>query len=126
MVAEVALAVVLLCCALLLVRSFLALHHVSLGFDPKQLLTGRVDSGIDSEPDAVDSKEAFDGKTPRIRAGSAHLPSRLGLGVSLKRKYGGPAPVQTHEGAEIPPRRRVGHRSIKDNACDIQQHVCSP
>lgn len=37
--AEVALAVVLLCGAVLLIRSFSALHSVSLGFDPSQLLT---------------------------------------------------------------------------------------
>jgi putative ABC transport system permease protein len=37
--AEVALAVVLLCGAVLLIRSFSALHGASLGFDPNQLLT---------------------------------------------------------------------------------------
>lgn len=36
---EVALAVVLLCGALLLIRSFAAMHNVSLGFDPHHLLT---------------------------------------------------------------------------------------
>jgi hypothetical protein len=37
--AEVALAVVLVCGAVLLVRSFSALRSVSLGFDPNQVLT---------------------------------------------------------------------------------------
>ncbi|HEY7333898.1 MAG TPA: ABC transporter permease [Bryobacteraceae bacterium] len=37
--AEVAIAVVLLCGAVLLIRSFAAMHSVSLGFDPKNLLT---------------------------------------------------------------------------------------
>jgi predicted permease len=38
-VAEVATAVVLLCGSLLLIRSFVALHNVDLGFDPRQVLT---------------------------------------------------------------------------------------
>ena len=40
--AEVAIAVVLLCGALLLIRSFAAMHSVSLGFDPNNLLTMEV------------------------------------------------------------------------------------
>jgi putative ABC transport system permease protein len=40
--AEVAIAVVLLCGALLLIRSFVALHNVSLGFDPGRILTMEV------------------------------------------------------------------------------------
>jgi len=40
--AEVAIAVVLLCGAALLIRSFAAMHHVSLGFDPDNLLTMEV------------------------------------------------------------------------------------
>jgi putative ABC transport system permease protein len=40
--AEVAIAVVLLCGAVLLMRSFAAMHSVSLGFDPNQLLTMEV------------------------------------------------------------------------------------
>jgi putative ABC transport system permease protein len=40
--AEVALAVVLLCGAALLIRSFAAMHAVSLGFDPRNLLTMEV------------------------------------------------------------------------------------
>jgi putative ABC transport system permease protein len=37
--AETALAVLLVCGALLLLRSFVALHHVNLGFNPRHLLT---------------------------------------------------------------------------------------
>jgi putative ABC transport system permease protein len=37
--AEVAMAIALLCGAMLLMRSFAAMHHVSLGFDPHNLLT---------------------------------------------------------------------------------------
>ena len=39
---EVAMAVVLLCGAVLLIRSFVALHNVSLGFDPHNVLTMEV------------------------------------------------------------------------------------
>jgi quercetin dioxygenase-like cupin family protein len=46
----------------------------------------------------VDSKEPFDAKPPMIRAGSADLPSRPGLGVSLKRKYGGQQPYKSTKG----------------------------
>ena len=37
--AEVTIAVVLLCGAVLLIRSFIAMHRVELGFDPRQMLT---------------------------------------------------------------------------------------
>ena len=40
--AEVSLAVVLLCGAVLLIRSFAVLHHVSLGFDSSHLLTAEI------------------------------------------------------------------------------------
>ena len=40
--AEVAIAVVLLCGAVLLIRSFAAMHNMSLGFDPHNLLTMQV------------------------------------------------------------------------------------
>src|SRR5579862_8309906 len=40
--AEVTIAVVLMCGAVLLIRSFVALHNVSLGFDPHNLLTMEV------------------------------------------------------------------------------------
>jgi putative ABC transport system permease protein len=40
--AELAIAVVLLCSALLLIRSFAALHTIALGFDPQNLLTMQV------------------------------------------------------------------------------------
>jgi predicted permease len=42
MAAEVGIAVVLLCGAMLLIRSFAALHTVSLGFDPSNLLTMQI------------------------------------------------------------------------------------
>ncbi|HTV54875.1 MAG TPA: ADOP family duplicated permease, partial [Terriglobia bacterium] len=41
-VAEIAVAVVLVCGAMLLIRSFIALQRVSTGFDPRNLLTMRV------------------------------------------------------------------------------------
>jgi len=40
--AEVAIALVLLCGAVLLIRSFAAMHSVSLGFDPNHLLTSQI------------------------------------------------------------------------------------
>ncbi|HYW44800.1 MAG TPA: ABC transporter permease [Bryobacteraceae bacterium] len=43
--AEVAIAAVLLCGALLLIRSFAAMHAVSLGFEPRNLLTMQVSLG---------------------------------------------------------------------------------
>ena len=42
MVAEVAIAVILLCGAVLLIRSFSALHTVDPGFDSRNLLTMKV------------------------------------------------------------------------------------
>jgi putative ABC transport system permease protein len=52
-VAEIALAVVLVCGAMLLVRSFIALQRVDPGFDPRNLLTMRVALAGDEYTDAT-------------------------------------------------------------------------
>jgi len=81
--AEVAIAVVLLCGAVLLIRSFAAMHNVSLGFDPHNLLTMEVSlsgpryaksSGVDR------LAEQFVGRIERIPGvESAALASALPL-----------------------------------------------
>ena len=57
--AEVTIAVVLLCGAILLIRSFAAMHKVDLGFDPRQLLTMEIslDTSLkSSDADLLSSK----------------------------------------------------------------------
>ena len=55
--AEVTIAVVLLCGAVLLIRSFAAMHRVDLGFDPHQLLTMEISLDADLKPTEADGLE---------------------------------------------------------------------
>lgn len=67
-VCELALAVVLLVCAGLMVRSFRALRYRDLGFRPQQILTLRLDLAPSKYPGKVQQAAFFEGLTQRVAA----------------------------------------------------------
>jgi putative ABC transport system permease protein len=76
-VAEIALAVVLLCGAGLLIRSFVALHNVNLGFRPENVLVMRATVPVPIQAQAA--SRFFQDLLPTI----AHVPGVLSAGATM-------------------------------------------
>lgn len=67
-IAEVALALVLLAGSTLLIRTFVALQHIELGYDPSRFLTLRLPLSAERYPDAPRRVAFYQDLLPRIRS----------------------------------------------------------
>jgi predicted permease len=78
-VGEIALAVVLLCGAGLLIKSFIALHNVALGFRPENVLVMRATVPAPPSVDIARARQFFQDMLPRI----ARLPGVLAADATM-------------------------------------------
>jgi putative ABC transport system permease protein len=84
-IAEVALALVLLAGSGLLIRTALALRHVDLGFDPERVLSARVSLPVDGYEDPLKVRQTFE----RMADEARRVPGVLAADVVTRGPLGG-------------------------------------
>jgi putative ABC transport system permease protein len=106
-VAELALSVVLLVTAGLLLRSFLGLRAVEIGFDPGRLLVARIDLPPSRDPAPADVRRFY----RRLEEELAALPGAIAVGGAETLPLGGsdPQTLLAVEGRPLPP---LGEREV--------------
>ncbi|MBO0798247.1 MAG: FtsX-like permease family protein, partial [Blastocatellia bacterium] len=107
-VSEIALALALLVSAGLLVKSFLRLQHVKLGFDPDRVLTLQVTLSTTKYPDARRQADFFRRLLERVRNLPGVVAVATNSSIPFPRIGGGPYSPFNLEGRQLSPDESIG------------------